>query len=330
MVTFIQKEYPGIDLLKYIMALAVVTIHIHALNLNIELPAMVTWFIRSAVPFFFVVSGFFIGRKISALNDFGQSRQYLRKRSKHLFKIFAIWLIIYLPLSIYFYCLNDIPISKSILLYAKSVIFAGESPYAWPLWFIYSLAIVSFLLSCSNRKAYLQTLLFLSVLAYISSNPLMEYGFVPHKIVLRVRLLFGRSLGGGIYILTGIWLYRNFHIFSKTPWLYSLGLIASGAVLSYFRLPFYELVSGLGFAILAFNIHFKASSLWKDLRNQSMWIYYTHMYIIVLLKLAYPDVTVTLFLLYVGQSFLLCMALGYILNRIQKIPSCSMIETLIH
>lgn len=291
---------------------------------------MVTWFIRSAVPFFFVVSGFFIGRKMTGLNDFGQSRQYLRKRSKHLFKMFAIWLIIYLPLSIYFYCLNDIPISKSILLYAKSVIFAGESPYAWPLWFIYSLAIVSFLLSLSNRKAYLLTLLFLSFIAYISTNPLMEYGFMPHRLVMMVRLLFGRSFGGGIYILTGIYLYRNYHKFSKTPWLYSLSLIAFGAVLSYLRLPFFEFVSGLGFAILAFNIHFKAASLWRNLRNQSMWIYYTHMYIIVLLKLAYPNMTETLFLLYVGQSFLLCMALGYILNRIQKVPSCSKIETLIH
>lgn len=63
MVSLTQKEYPGIDLLKYIMALAVVTIHIHTLNLDIEPPVMVTWFIRSAVPFFFVVSGFFIGRK---------------------------------------------------------------------------------------------------------------------------------------------------------------------------------------------------------------------------------------------------------------------------
>lgn len=61
-----------------------------------------------------------------------------------------------------------------------------------------------------------------------------------------------------------------------------------------------------------------------------MWIYYTHMYIIVLLKLAYPNVTDTLFPIHAGQSFLLCMALGYILNRIQKIPSCSKIEILIH
>lgn len=54
------------------------------------------------------------------------------------------------------------------------------------------------------------------------------------------------------------------------------------------------------------------------------------MYVIVLLKLAYPDVTVTAFFLYTGQSILLCMLLGYILNKIQKTPSCSKIETLIH
>lgn len=256
------KEYPCIDLLKYIMALAVVMIHIHALNPDIELPFVVTW-LRSAVSFFFIVSGFFIGRKISGLNNFTESRQYLRKRSKHLFRIFAIWLIIYLPLSIYSYSEKDIPIAKAILNYVECVVFSGESPYAWPLWFIYSLAIVSFLLSCSKKKAHLLTLLFFSFIAYISGFLLAETGFNPHRIVRVVYSLFGRTLGGGIYILAGIFLHRNLHKFSSAPWLYSLCLIALGITLYYFSLPFYELASGLGMAILGFNFHFKATSLWK-------------------------------------------------------------------
>ncbi len=56
------RQYQGIDVLKFIMAILVISLHIYPFtDINETLNYYtINWFSRLAVPFFFVCTGFFI------------------------------------------------------------------------------------------------------------------------------------------------------------------------------------------------------------------------------------------------------------------------------
>lgn len=327
------KNYQCIDLFKYIMAMAVVAIHIFAMNTIVECPSFIRWFIRLAVPFFFIVSGFLMAVKLGKCDTIDLKKTLLKNRAIRLFRIFFLWLIIYIPLSIYAYVRNgNDNIIHIIASYAKSVIFYGESPYSWPLWYIYSMAIVCLLLSFSIKKSGgVIVLLLLSVISYMSNYlaAYSEWGI--HHIVAIVKMLVGRTLGGGIYILAGWYLYNLSKVYHSK--IQRLDVVLSFLIISglffYFHLPFWELFGGLGVALLGFRSRLLPMSIWLDLRYQSMWIYYTHMYIIVLLNVIFPHLIFTHFSMFVCIVYVVCILEAFMLNRIQKIPCCSKISQLI-
>lgn len=86
--------------------------------------------IRLAVPFFFIVSGYFAYKIIN-------SPDKLRVRGMKMLRIWAIWMLIYFPLQLY----SGFPDAKSVVVYIINVLLYGEEAYAWPLWFLYAQAI---------------------------------------------------------------------------------------------------------------------------------------------------------------------------------------------
>ncbi len=100
------RQYPAIDLGKYICAMLVVAIHTFPF-VDIS-PSFNLFFIstlcRLAVPFFFVCSSFFLFRKVSRQSD---KREESMERLKTWFKrigiLYLIWTVIYLPYTIWNY-----------------------------------------------------------------------------------------------------------------------------------------------------------------------------------------------------------------------------------
>lgn len=67
----INMNLNGIDLFKFLFSFAVVAIHAHLLDgLEGNFVAALRIVENLAVPFFFIVSGFFLGGKISVVNEF--------------------------------------------------------------------------------------------------------------------------------------------------------------------------------------------------------------------------------------------------------------------
>ncbi len=62
----VKKSYPTVDLLKFLFAIMIVAIHTNLLSVNESYPAWIisSLFFRTAVPFFFAVSGFFLSSKL--------------------------------------------------------------------------------------------------------------------------------------------------------------------------------------------------------------------------------------------------------------------------
>lgn len=94
------KTYNGLDVVKFVMAIFIVTIHAHPLsdisyNWNYALTQGIA---RIGVPFFFVTSAFLLFRKMK-LNclDKGRIKRYLW----HIFRLYVVWTVIYLPIIVY-------------------------------------------------------------------------------------------------------------------------------------------------------------------------------------------------------------------------------------
>ena len=92
-----SREYAGVDYFRVIAALLVVAIHISPLaNINETADFILTRIIgRVAVPFFFMTSGFFI------FSDSQRSENRIKNFLKKTTVLYAIAMIIYIPVNIY-------------------------------------------------------------------------------------------------------------------------------------------------------------------------------------------------------------------------------------
>lgn len=277
-IDFKKKYYNGVDMMKYIMAVAVIIIHIGALW-NITYPFFVTWFIRLAVPYFFIVSGYFIFKGATKSDD---RKVFFRHRSYQLFRLFIIWLTIYSPISIWYYVTNNYTFIDSLKSYIISVVISGESYLAWPLWYIYSFAIFCFIFSLNNKKSFFYYIGVIYILVYIIGYVYSYSMILSTPLFIKyLYVLTHRTLGGGIYLIAGagILLAQN----KQINILYGLILFPFSILLKIIDLPFWQLFGGMGLFLLSLKIDLRDIGLWSALRLQSMWIYYSHMILLFLL-----------------------------------------------
>ena len=129
-----MRQYKGIDVFKFIMALLVVVLHTHPLyGINAGLNFLTADVIpRIAVPFFFAASGFLLQEQI-ADSDAG-AREVLGRYIRKILGLYCIWTIVYLPIIVYVKILSsdDTPI-RSILMALRDFVFAGSYAQLWYL-----------------------------------------------------------------------------------------------------------------------------------------------------------------------------------------------------
>ncbi len=161
---------------------------------------------------------------------------------------------------------------KSIGKYIVGVILRGESFYAWPLWFIYTMAIVFLIFSfIRTRKSKIAILIVFVAVYFIQ----WCYTNLHYSEFVYLFKLTHRTIGGGIYIAAGMLLYRYPALRRPLPTLVyfclSILLFLSG-------LPLWELCGGAAFVNLAIMVQLPQNKTYLILRNLSMWIYFIHMY----------------------------------------------------
>ncbi len=134
-----MMRYLSIDITKLIMAFCVVAIHVAKLS-NYTLPPAEDFVVRLAVPFFLVVSGYFLYPKLfdRIKNDRGL---ILFKYCK----MYVVWTLVYLPFAILYYYRASYSVGDAIVEYFNNFLFTGETPLAWHMWYMHTL-IVSVLL----------------------------------------------------------------------------------------------------------------------------------------------------------------------------------------
>lgn len=130
----------SIDLVKFIMALAVVAIHtdplINCFNRNIL--EIYNQIVNLAVPFFFLASGYLLAIRMTSNFSSNEDIQRVKYQLCKIIKMYLIWTVIYFPLAVYHYVSSKISLYGAILLYIRGFLFVGENYNSWPLWYLLS------------------------------------------------------------------------------------------------------------------------------------------------------------------------------------------------
>ena len=121
------------------MALVVIAIHTEPLVRCEEIVALNLYKAISdvAVPFFFIASGFLVFDKVIFLPK-KEQEQIITNYAKKILKLYLIWTVIYLPITIYDYVMNGESLMRNIFAFFKGLIFVGCHWNSWPLWYLLS------------------------------------------------------------------------------------------------------------------------------------------------------------------------------------------------
>lgn len=273
------QQYPAVDLLKYICALLVVSIHIAPLSSFFETIPITKYFnygiqsyiARIAVPFYFTTAGFFLFRKID-FNVFDASitREYILK----LLRLLGVWTV---------------------------VLFAGSKVALWYMGG--SIIAVCLLTMLLYKRVPLKKMIVIAILLYaigLLGDP--YYGLlsvlqnckVANYVIKAYDVIFGTTrnglfMGFPFLLLGGVIEKKKISLkpaYAIAGFIISMLLLFCEAFLiKNFELPkdvnMYVFLVPATFFLLVFslNVQIKRGEKFRKLRSISIIVYFSHMFI---------------------------------------------------
>lgn len=306
-----KTEIPGIDIVKFIMAIAVAYVHFTAIFIadKNDIPMAVEWFMRCAVPFFFITTGYLTAH---SLNDKGK----MISRGLRLFRVWALWTLLYLPLIF----IDNVSYGEGIYEMAKQLVYTGTVGYTWHMWFIYSMAFF-FIFECMllNRPVLrrIARVVYLFCFVYYSYT-MYHYDTLLNSIgdLVNERIVYGFQI-----ILFGVYIRRRYEKGKAKKGMDMAILFVLSMVFYIFDLPCWDTLGGAAFFILAISIKIKPRNLYLTLRSESMWIYYIHMFVLFALFMNYGRLALDTTQLMV-LSLILSIVFAWLLTMLQKRIKC--------
>lgn len=288
----LAKSYPGIDILKFLMAICVVSIHTLPAGwfTNPAAQSLYDFLCASAVPFFFVSSGFLLAQKIEnrPITDPDPQLTVVTASLQKFARLYVLWMLLYSPLAVWDMIHSNRGLVKGILVYLHGFFLVGEHYNSWPLWYLLSTIYgLCFLWLFSKRKTPLNRIVLVSHIlffcgaaaSYLLENAHILPGALSGIFGALSGLLFpGRIVNGFLYISIGMLAYRR--KFSN-PMGIAFLLLHLAAQLSGVELIMTACspLSGLGLLILASNVSLENKPVYGLLRKLSVVLYFLHMYV---------------------------------------------------
>ncbi len=260
----------GIDLVKVLMAFVVVSIH------------TTTWPLLGirevAVPYFFLVSGFFLFGKMTG--DRTDDLAAIRSWTLKILRLYLIWTAIYLPFTVYGFIQDGLSLKQCLMLFGRNLLFVGENFMSWPLWYL--LAMI-----WSGVLVYVLRALKVPVWGMLLAGIILAAlpHFLGDKALFAKLFRDSRNLvfTGPFYIAVG-GLLRQFDL--KLPLWGGILLFVAGLVALHFT-PFALPIAAAGLFLLARELPLSGMTdrLSKAFRDASETIYLVHMIFAALLML---------------------------------------------
>lgn len=153
-----QKRYTVVDLVKFVSAIFIISIHTQPLeNINKEISFVLEDILgRMAVPFFLVCSGYFIGKSSKNTGEiFLPNKEYLKRQFIKILKLYVGWSLVYFPIVVYNW--NKIGWFSAFAFVDWIIGFFTRGSY-YHLWYLisllYAIPLVYFIMRMVKKKYY--------------------------------------------------------------------------------------------------------------------------------------------------------------------------------
>ena len=130
-----KKQYCGLDLLKFVMAVLVAARHM----IQVFYPAesrwrliIGSWLSNLAVPVFFMIAGFLLFRKIPD-TDKKSGWSVVGRYAWRIVKLYLLWCVIYWPIDIFNWYHGTATIMETLKAYVHSFFFSSTIAQLWYL-----------------------------------------------------------------------------------------------------------------------------------------------------------------------------------------------------
>ena len=286
-----KKQYCGLDLLKFIMAVLVAARHM----IQVFYPAesrwrliIGSWLSNLAVPVFFIIAGFLLFRKIPD-TDKKSGWPVVGRYAWRIVKLYLLWCVIYWPIDIFNWYHGTATIMETLKAYVHSFFFSSTIAQ---LWYLPALAVAALIVWTGYRaglKIWMLLVLAgaLFVFGCICDNwyfteraPMKIQEFVwwyaPKFVTMRNGLFYG-----SFYLALGLW-------FSRKTWCMPVLLSLGGSVL-FLALMYKEVATcfntnmvftaapaAVCLTELAMRFRGGYSRFFVTLREMSEWVYFSH------------------------------------------------------
>lgn len=148
-----RLTYERIDISRLYCSLLIVLMHCFEIPKGEWLsPLIIQCFAQQAVPFFFLTSGFFLGKKLQRTENSKDKRVATVQYAKKLFYLYFVWMILWLPkVLIHYIGLYGISL-RMVLIVLRRVLIAGEGVYWYVLVLAESALVVGLLFGKGHKR----------------------------------------------------------------------------------------------------------------------------------------------------------------------------------
>lgn len=309
-------QYNSVDAMKLFFAVCVVGIHSSDVC-PAEFPSVVMMLVKMAVPFFFMASGFLLARKLKASP--AEAEAICWKAARKYLRLYLLYLGLYLPLAVAAYATNDAPFLVDVARYVSGVLFHGEPPYGWPLWYLWALILGIATIGLALRRGVgLGRLWMFSLCLFLLNAFVKDFLLVPT-----------RYFTGLLLLLTGVMTERV--AARRRSWCAGLLLLwlAVGMWHTGWTL-FYPAVVGAGVFLLTLGVRLPDSPVYRRMRTVSALTYFFHMYFIFLLKVLvlYGALTLTRYEAWAVTTVAVCL-FALAIDKLRARPSLRWLNALL-
>ena len=317
-----RKVIPGLDILKFIMALLIVAIHSEAVNDFPIVYEVTNPVIMSAVPMFFVISAFLLFRKIRQSQLSGQQeRGILLHFTWRLFLLYSFWMVVQFPLVIHTRHYLSMSFIEFIYNFLLDIAFRSTFHGAW---FFSALVVGTWLIYFASKMLKDKTIwilpLFVALYIYHADELSVQYQtfwFWYQENVINPQNSFLVSL---FWISAGF-ILANPDIIEKIENLrnsYVMGGLFGIAWLLSIMLLDLRVIMVLPLFVLFYNWNLESKPVYKMMRQSSILIFTLHFIFIGIFRMACPNVELLQhgFFLYV-ILVLLCLLSSLVILKLK-------------
>ncbi len=135
-----SKNLNAVDVVKLIMAFCVIGIHSYIFDQK-DFPITIDYIVNLAVPFFIITTGWLYARKYGLeIDQFG-------KLSVQYFRLYFVWVLIYLPLILFEYYHDGGLTVDNATKFLRKLLLTGSNPFSYHLWYLLAIATTCLLMT---------------------------------------------------------------------------------------------------------------------------------------------------------------------------------------